>query len=82
MLINEIKDYITNKTFFNNFAKIEKRKLSVEISLPFACFTLTKAVIITKEILSIETSNFFTWVDVSQHLYTSCISASWHKLEQ
>lgn len=49
--------------------------------LPFTSFTFTQAIVLSKEIFSIETGDFFPWVNVTEYLHTSCVSPSGNKLQ-
>ena len=49
--------------------------------LPFTSFTFAQTIILSKEILSIKTGDFFSWVNVTQDFYASGVSPSGHKLQ-
>ena len=48
---------------------------------PFTCFAFTVHVLVTKETVTIVTSDLITWSNIPQHQYTSCVPPCGNKLE-
>ena len=48
--------------------------------LPFTSLAFTKAVVVTKEIITVKACNFFTYWNIPQHFYAGSISSSRNKL--